>query len=101
MLQATPDKQIYTLFQVPCPQQTNAIDCGVFVCSFMKEITAGVNPLYWTQERIPYFRQYMLRELATETCHPQLEPEPAETASLQFYFNYRRCLFRFFYKKNS
>lgn len=48
--------------EVPLPQQTNGVDCGVFVCQYANSVTAGRWP-DWAQEDIGYIRQRMGLEL--------------------------------------
>lgn len=45
------------------PQQSNGVDCGVFVCKYA-ELIALAQPLTFTQQDIPRFRQEMGMSLA-------------------------------------
>lgn len=50
------------LTSVPCPQQENAADCGVFTCK-MVEVLSREQPLLFTQQDMPNLRMQMTLEI--------------------------------------
>ncbi len=64
------DNTAWTVIHQPVPQQTNVVDCAIFVCNFMKCIVRNMTPCY-EQSFMPYFRSYMMRELMAGRCFPE------------------------------
>lgn len=64
--ESNPDELGYDSYEmldsVPCPQQQNAYDCGVFTCK-MVEVLSREKPLSFTQKDMPIIRQRMTFEI--------------------------------------
>merc|ERR1711864_32071 len=52
----------FALHSMPCPQQENGSDCGVFVCQVAEHLTRG-ELLSFGQKDVPYFRRKMIWEI--------------------------------------
>ena len=42
---------------MPCPQQDNGIDCGVFTCAFAMALAHGIDICTVQQSKIPLYRK--------------------------------------------
>jgi len=59
------DVNLWNYLIAMCPQQTNGMDCGVFVCVFAEYLTRGA-AFNFTQDHMMSFRQLILHELSIQ-----------------------------------
>ncbi|KAI9831719.1 MAG: Smt3-specific protease [Phylliscum demangeonii] len=59
------------------PQQTNAVDCGIFTMTTAKMIMLGIDPMAYSQSDIPFQRRCLVAEILHGGFTGEFAPDPA------------------------
>ena len=70
------DMSSWQLIHAKVPQQTNGVDCGVFVCVFA-EYCSRMADLKFDQSHMPHFRRRMVFEIVENKLLSPAWPQPS------------------------